>query len=75
MYNAIKVEFRDHSQVQRIYKKSKTAEEAKVLAKRWAKKLESEARTYFEEPFMIWYGCVDYDGDKFWDGDFLENDL
>lgn len=74
MYNAIKVEFRDHSQVVRIYTKTKTAEEAKALAKRWAKKLEAEARTYFEEPFMVWYGYVDYDGDKFWDGDFLEND-
>lgn len=74
MYNAIKVEFRDHSQVERIYTKPKTAEEAKALAKRWAKKLGAVAGSYELEPFMIWYGYVDYDGAKFWDGDFLENE-
>lgn len=74
MYNAIKVEFRDHSQVSKIYKKTKTAEEAKALAKRWAKKLEAEAESYEKEPFMVWYGYVDYDGARFWDGDFIVND-
>jgi len=75
MYNTIKVEFRDHSQVSRIYTTTKTAEEAKALARRWAKRLEAEARTYFEEPLNIYYGYTDYDGTiKFMDGEVLVND-
>ena len=75
MYNTIKVEFRDHSYVSRIYTKTKTAEEAKYLAKRWAKNLEAEAHTYFEEPLNIYYGYTDYDGEiKFMDGEVLVND-
>jgi len=75
MYNTIKVELRDHSQVSRIYTKTKTAAEAKALAKRWAKKLESFYGCYDLEPFAIWYGYTDYDGSvKFMDGEVLVND-